>query len=79
MTQERRPQELAALREYFAAAGLSSRVDRSPLSGDYAEEQIRILWVDPPRQGTTCEFWTTEEDFSAEPTLAVRCQPRPVA
>ena len=73
---ERRPQELTALRAYLDAAGLRSELIESPMAAGYAAERVKLLWIERPGD-ERCTFWTEEDAMqpSAEPLLAVKCEP----
>ena len=71
---QRRPNELATLRAFFAAAGLPSTLVDSPLGrGEPASEPIVLLRIDRPSATTTCEF-TVEDEFAVEATFVVKCR-----
>jgi predicted nicotinamide N-methyase len=73
---ERRPGELATLRAFLSEVRLRYTVVDSPLPRGYGAEKVKLFFIERPMPGEdVCDFWT-EETFSAESTLVVRC-PKP--
>ena len=73
---QRRPNELATLRDFFAAAGLASTlVDAPPGRGQAVPgaEPIWLLRIDRPSATTTCDF-AVEDELAAEATFVVTCR-----
>jgi len=70
---ERRPNELAALREFLAEVRLrTSEPIASPLRVGYGAENIRLLMVE--RGEGVCESWVDDRDYAVEPRLVVSCK-----